>query len=331
MVSDTFPHITATGCDSIVNHHIVVNKPDTGHITVPGCEIAYYADKAYTESTTIEEKLTTTKGCDSTLFVHILVGHPQEKDTIIHAPYSYIYDGDEFTRDTVITRTFKNISGCDSTETAHLYIHQPTDTTIEGEYDVNYNGHRYIRSTVLRDTLTDRWGCDSFVTVAIVIKKSLDYPIVVNKYGYILLCNNNIGTTRYVTFQWYKDGSPIQGETKQYYEEDGKLDGCYQVYVNTDDGREYFSENLCIEQEKPLTLYPNPVPPNTSITIEYDFNEKQRDGLFVDVYNVAGVNVFHSTPAAYPIVIPGQSEKGYYFVLITTGEDKNMGAKFIVK
>ena len=53
--------------------------------------------------------------------------------------------------------------------------------------------------------------------------------------------------------------------------------------------------------------------------------------MYLDVYNSAGSRVYHDMPTQYPIVIPGQHQKGYYFILITTGEDKNMGAKFIVK
>ena len=55
----------------------------------------------------------------------------------------------------------------------------------------------------------------------------------------MLICNNNIGNDKYNSYQWYKNAEPVYGATKQYYEEDQKLNGCYQVYVTTTDGREY--------------------------------------------------------------------------------------------
>ncbi len=333
-IRDSF--VSKSGCDSIMVYKLRIHKPqEKGNVNLTGCGIVTWENQSFYSDTTFEHTLLTQWGCDSICIVNINVRHPEEVH-IIEEGCNYVeYEGETYEHDTVVTRILTNIGGCDSTVYAHIKVFHPTYSTItyEGEYDVMYKGRKYTRSTVLRDTLTNHWGCDSIIKIAIIVTKSLDYPIIVNKYGYMLLCNNNIGKDRYTNFQWYKDGQPVYGETKAYYSETvgKKLEGCYQVYVTTKDGREYFSEEICIDKEKQLTVYPNPVAKGKEITIDYEFNEIQKKGLYIDVYNSAGKKVYHDAPTTFPIVIPGQKEQGYYFVLITTGEDKNIGAKFIVK
>jgi len=333
-IRDSF--VSKSGCDSIMVYRLRIHKPkEKGELFLTGCGIVTWNSQSFYSDTTFEHSLTTKWGCDSICVIKINVRQPEEVHITEEGCNFVEYEGETYTHDTLVTRVLTNVGGCDSTIYAHIRVYQPTYSTItyEGEYDVLYKGRKYTRSTVLRDTLVNHWGCDSIIKIAIIVTKSLDYPIVVNKYNYMLLCNNNIGKDRYTSFQWYKDGQPVYGETKAYYSETvgNKLAGCYQVYVTTKDGREYFSEEICIDKEKQLTIYPNPVARGKDITIDYDFSEAEKKGLYIDVYNSAGKKVFHDTPTNYPIVIPGQREKGYYFVLITTGEDKNIGAKFIVK
>ena len=80
-----------------------------------------------------------------------------------------------------------------------------------------------------------------------------------------------------------------------------------------------------------MNLYPNPVSQGSNITINYNFTESQKKGLYIDIYNSEGVHVYSDYPRTFPIEIPIAWNSGYYFVLITTGEDKTIGAKFIVK
>lgn len=333
-IRDSF--ISRSGCDSVMIYNLRLHKPTTeGHLNITGCGIASWNGLTFSADTTIEQHIVTKWGCDSTCIVNIIVRQPDEV-TLEEEGCNFVeYDGESYTQDTTIKRVFTNKGGCDSTVYVNIKVYKPSYNTVtyEGEYDVTYNGRKYTRSTVIRDTLVNYHGCDSILTIAIVVTKSLDYPLIVNKYDYMLLCNNNIGSDRYISYQWYKNGKSIYGETKAYYSETigNKLAGCYQVYVTTDDGREYFSEEVCIEKEKELILYPNPVGIGEEVSINYDFTEKQKHGLYLDVYNSAGINVFHNEPTSYPITIPGQTEKGYYFILITTGEDKNLGTKYIVK
>lgn len=333
-IRDSF--VSSTGCDSIMVYRLRLHQPKTeGQLSLTGCGRVSYNGEVFLTDTSFVRHITTNWGCDSICNVNIVVRHPDEVFTTVSGCENVTYDGETFTHDTTLVRVFTNKGGCDSTVHVDIKVYKPSYHTVtyEGEYDVVYKGRKYTRSTVMHDTLVNYRGCDSILTIAIVVLKSLDYPLIVNKYDYMLLCNNNIGKDKYVSYQWYKNNEPVHGETKAYYSEykGSKLNGCYQVYVKTTDGREYFSEETCIKENKPLTVYPNPVEIGESISIEYDFTEREKNGLYLDVYNSAGSRVYHDMPTQYPIVIPGQHQKGYYFILITTGEDKNMGAKFIVK
>ena len=331
LLVDSF--ISVTGCDSLEKYKITIHKSGVGYQSVNGCEVAYYKSKPYRNDTIITEHTETLWGCDSTTYTTVHVGRPDDVYTSEENCDSVLFEGKYYKNDTTIDRQYSNMGGCDSIVHHNLIVYHPTyfTTTIDSAYQVTYNGRRYARSTVLHDTLINVNGCDSFVTIAIVIENSLDYPIIVNKYGYMLLCNNNIGQDKYKSYQWYKNGSIVHGATKAYYEEDGPLNGCYQVYVNTTDGQEYFSESLCIEQEKEMQVYPNPIAQGQTLSIDYEFTDKQKNGLYLDIYNTAGILVYNTYPREFPIEIPVTFGKGYYFVLITTGEDKIMGTKFIVK
>ena len=326
--------LTVSNCDSFTIHKIIVHKPSIGHKEVNGCEVLSYEGKSYTQDTTIYTLTKTEFGCDSTTEVRVHISMPSEVDTTIGNCNFVEYDGETFEDDTTIVRTYQNVGGCDSTVTAHIVVYKPSHTTItiDSLYTVTYNGRHYSRSTVIRDSSNvNIHGCDSIVTVKIVIENALDYPIIVNKYGYMLLCNNNIGTDKYNSYQWYKNGEPVYGAEGPYYVESDKLEGCYQVYVTTSEGSEYFSETICIEKDRELYLYPNPVERGEAITIEYDFTEEEKNGMYMDVYNSRGEKVYNDMPNKFPIQIPGMESSGYYFILITTGLDNNLGAKFIVK
>jgi hypothetical protein len=323
-----------TGCDSIIINRLAVHNPTIGHEYIKGCKVAYYDSKAYSRDTILTLHLTSKFGCDSTSIVNIHVSRPSETNINLSDCNLVTYEGEKYTRDTTLERSLINTGGCDSVVHVSIKVLHPSYNliTIDSMYQVIYNGRKYTRSTVLHDTLVNSEGCDSIIKVAIIIEKSLDYPIIVNKYNnYMLICNNNIGNDKYNSYQWYKNAEPVYGATKQYYEEDQKLNGCYQVYVTTTDGREYFSENVCIEEEKQMNLYPNPVSQGSNITIDYNFTDVQKKGLYIDIYNSEGVHVYSDYPRTFPIEIPIAWNSGYYFVLITTGEDKTMGAKFIVK
>lgn len=81
---------------------------------------------------------------------------------------------------------------------------------------------------------------------------------VYRKWNDVLFVDNNpkngypdpLTDLRFVSYQWYKDGQPIQGATEQYYREDDGLNGIYFVVMVDDNGNEHRS---CYVEARPLT------------------------------------------------------------------------------
>lgn len=78
------------------------------------------------------------------------------------------------------------------------------------------------------------------------------YDIIVNKYNWVLLCNNTRVRTLFpqrtvIGYQWYKDGTAIIGATEDDYSEQNELQGDFQLRLRMDDGSYVWSEILTIQ------------------------------------------------------------------------------------
>ncbi len=78
------------------------------------------------------------------------------------------------------------------------------------------------------------------------------YDIIVNKYNWVLLCNNTRVRTLFpqrtvIGYQWYKDGTAIIGATEDDYSEQNELLGDFQLRLRMDDGSYVWSEILTIQ------------------------------------------------------------------------------------
>lgn len=326
-------HESVEGCDSVVKIHLNVIKPIEESRVVSGCDSLSYNGKVYFNDTTLVEHYLSVKGCDSIVNVNIKIGYSEEHFVKLASCGRVRFDDEYFYADTSFARVYANESGCDSVVNVDIDVWDVsfTEIVVDSMTQVTYGGKVYYRSTVLRDTLTNNLGCDSFVTVFINVEKSLGVPLIVNKHDYVLFCNNNIFDEKFVAYQWYKDGVPVAGATKDYYTEEVLLNGCFQVYVTTNEGKEYASETICFEKGRELNLYPNPVAVGENVVVDYEFTEEQKFNLLIEVFNSKGICVYRGEPSSYPIEIPGRAEPGYYYMLITTGKGDSLGERFIVK
>lgn len=324
---------SADGCDSIVEIHLNVIKPIQESRVEKGCDSLLYNGETYFSDTTLVEHYTSSKGCDSVVYVDVKIGHSGEYYEKLASCGRVKFDDEYFYSDTSFVRVYSNMDGCDSVVNVDVDVWEISNTEIfvDSMNQVTYDEKVYFRSTVLRDTLTNSMGCDSFVTIFINVEKSLDVPLIVNKHDYVLFCNNNIFEEKFVAYQWLKNGVPVAGATKEYYTEEVLLNGCFQVYVTTEAGKEFASETICFEEGRKFKLYPNPVAVGENIVVDYEFTEEEMFNLLVEVFNSKGVCVYRGEPSSYPIVIAGRTEPGYYYILITTGKGDNLGERFIVK
>lgn len=323
-------------CDSFVFFRIYVLQPQEVDEYVKGCGSVVYDGETYTQNTELVKHLSSKLcDCDSTVYVHIMIGHSDfvEIDTSDCSLVSL--NGSIYTSDAIVDVPYVNMFGCDSIVRYHVHVLKPSyeTITVEGESSVEYEGVTYRRSQTIVHKTVNSVGCDSIITVKIKINKDLGYPVIVDKFGYVLFCNNNIGDVKFAKYQWYKNGILIEGATKDFYEEERgkKLSGCYQVSVWNEDGREYASEIYCIESERTLSTYPNPVSVEEPVYIDFEFTTEERKSLYVEVYSSTGLLLREFKPTAYPIVIDGMGSVGQYFVILRLNDERVLNTRFIVK
>ncbi len=341
---------TDEGCPIINTQSVVVLHPTTTNQEVMGCEFAEYNGNIYYNDTTFQLSLKSTLcDCDSFVNVKVLVLPRIESPTIYLSECDSVIINDPDNGEVVIKEDVDdyqcmfqkvyNVAGkdyiCDSIVHYKVHVKKPTYNSVvfTGESSVEYNGVTYRRSQVIKDTLVNAEGCDSFVEIKIVVERDLGYPVIVDKFGYVLFCNNNIGKVKFATYQWYKDGVAIQGATKEYYEgaKGEKLNGCYQVEVTTVAGKEYISETYCVDKDRELKIYPNPVSLDEILTIEYPFTEEEKKNLRVEIYDVMGTMIRDFVPTSYPIQMEIDLPSGHYFVLIYESDARMLDTRFIVR
>ena len=119
----------------------------------------------------------------------------------------------------------------------------------------------------------------------------VNYPkTLVEKLFDDVVCINNTGD-RFTSYQWYHDGSPIAGATKQYYQQPGGLTGVY--YCRLNDGKA--TEGRTCERDfgtpspaaKAVAVTPNPVMTVASVKLQGFDNTTHTLQLF----NAYGVKV----------------------------------------
>ncbi len=166
----------ASGCDSIIELHLSVNKPYYSfreeHI-IEGQTVSAFG-QAFTTDTLLILKGLTPSGCDSTNVLKVVV-HPLVDTTVTicsaDLPYLWankwngaitpLYTAGLYRNDTTIVNGQRMYYGL------RLIVNQPTDTTIfrticeDNQY--NFNGQFLTSAGEYRDTLRNASGCDSVV------------------------------------------------------------------------------------------------------------------------------------------------------------------------
>ncbi len=328
------------GCDSIIYVDITVHQPDLKTLYKSSCEFVEHEGIIYTESTEVEDTYINEFGCVSPLKVVIEVLPPLYGVDRKVGCGSVWFKDSLYTESTLVMDTLaSSVTGCDSIVEVSIDVYRPVRTVIEIDScnQLTYKGVVYTETTFLEpDTLETAYGCDSIVEVHLFVRRCFPYPIVVNKYNWILLCNNTLMEKdfEYKAYQWYKDDQIVLGATKSYYTENKELDGCYQVGVTLENDTVLLSEKICIDAEHKFELYPNPVNRGQSVYIKCGFDKSELEGARVEVFNPLGIRVRNERARFNEndeIVVSPMTESGTYYVKITVSADMAFGARFIVK
>lgn len=319
-----------------------------------GCEEVTYLDADYnggnpatfTSDAVVNLDKHTEDGCEYKVELKIQVGHHSDST----AYWTKYYDSKlgyasyrdlQLTNDSIIYDTIVSKNRCGTIVTNNINVVMPIHDTIylDSCLRIKYKGLTYSESDTVVTYTKTAIGRDSFTHAILNVEKCFPYPVLVNKYNWILVCNDIIfDEDRFkvksnVKYKWYKNDALVSTSSDSYFTEDKVLNGCYQVGIILEDGSEYLSDLVCIDDKHGYTIspQPNPVEKMQAVTIVCDFPEEGVEGTVVEVFNMNAEKVYVSTAKSDDIVIPGMSASGYYLVRLTTVTGKVLTAKYVVK
>lgn len=145
--------------------------------------------------------------------------------------------------------------------------------------------------TKLSFVVTDIHGASITHTIDVVVEACINPEgVIVQKWNYALLVNNI--DSKYVTFQWYKNGAMIPGEIRQYYTDgDNELDFTSEYFVRMTDANNVSVFTCPFRPEKKdisLKAYPNPVKPGQKVTVETQLPDIEKNPVTIQVISISG-------------------------------------------
>jgi hypothetical protein len=163
------------------------------------------------------------------------------------------------------------------------------------------------------------------------VNLSSDY--IIAKFNDVVLCND--ASNRFTAYQWYKNGAPISGATKQFYNDPQGLSGAYAVQVVTVAGETLMSCAKTIAMPAPtsvtLTVYPNPVYSSQGCSVKVSgLSDSDLQGATLSVYSLRGLRVFHAQKVETLNTLTMPAENGVYVGHLTTAKKKDYTFKVVV-
>lgn len=160
---------------------------------------------------------------------------------------------------------------------------------------------------------------------------------VYSKYDRVLFVDNNPDNglvtgqkLKFVSYQWYKNGVLQEGQTGQYYHEEGKLlNGAFYVMLTDTEGHQYRSCDVIMPAEtksaapQRSAVYPVPVGVGEPLTIEGNGSTQ--------IISFSGECVSRAQSVNGQIVIAAPRTAGMYYVQVTNEDGEVEMHKLIVK
>jgi hypothetical protein len=154
-------------------------------------------------------------------------------------------------------------------------------TSITNSILLNFNDHAESGDLSVKGLNTCSEGAESKISLTII---DAVYPKIRAKWGDVLICYN-IGDS-IQTYQWYKDGVEIQGESEQFCQTH-KEPGSYFVMTTDEYGCSNASNMIEIAFASAYKIYPNPTTNNAEVKVI----DEQVGDLTISIINSAGLLV----------------------------------------
>ncbi|UNY97918.1 hypothetical protein MQE36_12580 [Zhouia spongiae] len=193
-----------------------------------------------------------------------------------------------------------------------LTIHQSGTTTITAyqEGDLNYN----VAADVVNTLLVSQSG------------------IIRQQWDDVLVFDNS--SESFVSWQWYKNGEAVSGATKQYYTEEGGLNGIYYAEATDGNGNVITSCPLTVSgttYSRKMAVMPNPVGGLADVTIRLDYSQATLDGARIGIYDLAGRELSGSETVTGETMMQAPQQPGLYIVVLTLSGGTRKSVNLLVR
>lgn len=140
---------------------------------------------------------------------------------------------------------------------------------------------------------------------------------------------------RYVSFQWYKDGTPISKYgTSIYYTDSQGLLGSYYVEATRADGTVDTSCPITFDtltRSTSVSVYPNPVAQNENLTVVLNALSGKGESAQINILDTNGRPVYSKRATGDTIHIPVNFPMGSYVLQVITAEGRVLTEILLVK
>ena len=318
---------SANGCDSVIvlNLSTTPTQRVTTMDTICHGTSLMWNGKEYNRTGVYGDTLISSLGCDSIVTLILKVNDPIEVEEYVNICYgeSYTFGSQTITETCDVRETFKTADGCDSIVLLHATV-LPDYRLILNEFikeGEKYSGHGFdglSKTGTYSLPLTSKDDCDSTIVLNLTVLT---------------------GDTTYVDFTITTDNLPYEYESISY--DESTAPGVYvdTITVVKDEAVYVIVHTLTITQGTAvddtrnfdLIMVPNPLKVNSTLFINADFTDVEREGLLVEVFNAVGQRIYVETPTIYPIAVEGLNTTGVYVVRVITGNGKSYLDKVIVE
>ena len=182
-----------------------------------------------------------------------------------------------------------------ATEGAIIYYTLDGSSPLDEDTQIRYDGTPIVinEDTELRIMAVAEGYAESYVVtyyyyIAKEEEPALTEVNIFKKWDDVLICDNS--AYELVAYQWYKDDMPIEGETNQYYSEEGGLNGSYYVMAKDADGN-WGKSNTIICQKRNnsrLKVTPTVVKKNEKCMVTINRSATNGEVVYLNVFNAVG-------------------------------------------